>query len=148
MTTEAVHPPETSTGPLRPQEGLGALHLFYRVNLAAWRAKSAEDRAAAREHLELVVGMARRQPQTQVITLAMFAPADLGFMILARDLQELNGLEKQITAALGPDVLVPEFTYLSLTERSEYTQKDDEYALELEKTEGIAVGSAPSPKRS
>ena len=30
------------------QAGLGALHLFYRINLAAWRAKSAEARAHAR----------------------------------------------------------------------------------------------------
>ena len=37
MTTEATSP-GTITGPLRPQEGLGALHLFYKVDLAAWRA--------------------------------------------------------------------------------------------------------------
>ena len=74
----------------------------------------------------------------------MFSPADIGFMLLSPDMHALQTLEKQISAALGPDVLVPEFTYLSMTERSEYTQKDDEYALELEKNEGLAVGSAES----
>jgi len=88
--------------------------------------------------------MARQQPQTQVVTLSLFARADLGFMILTPDLHELNALEKNLTASLGPDVLVPEFTYLSLTEKSEYTQKDDDYALELEQTEGLARGSAES----
>jgi chlorite dismutase len=139
VTTEAQSPP-----PLHPQEGLGALHLFYRVNLAAWRARSAEERAAARDHLEAVVAAARQEPQTQVITLAMFAPADLGFMILTRDMHALQTLEKKITSSLGPDVLVPEFTYLSMTEKSEYTQKDEDYALELEKNEGIARGTAES----
>jgi len=88
--------------------------------------------------------MARQQPQTQIVTLSMFARADIGFMILTPDLHDLNTLEKNITASLGPDVLAPEFTYLSMTEKSEYTQKDDDYALELEKSEGIARGSAES----
>jgi chlorite dismutase len=74
----------------------------------------------------------------------MFARADLGFMILTPDLHYLNTLEKTITASLGPDVLVPEFTYLSMTEKSEYTQKEDGYALELEEKEGIKRGSPES----
>jgi chlorite dismutase len=74
----------------------------------------------------------------------MFARADIGFMILSPDLHALNELEKNLTASLGPDVLIPEFTYLSMTEKSEYTQKDDDYAAEIEKSEGIARGSAES----
>jgi len=136
--------PESFAKPLRPQEGLGALHLFYRVDLAAWRAKTAEEQAFALDHLEAIVAMARQQPQTQIVTLSMFARADIGFMILMPDLHELNALEKNLTASLGPDVLIPEFTYLSMTEKSEYTQKDDDYAMELEKTEGLARGSAES----
>jgi peroxiredoxin len=143
VTTDASSP-ETPPAPLRPQEGLGVLHLFYRVNLAAWRSKSDSVRADALAHLEAIVIMARQEAQTQVITLSMFARADIGFMIISPDLHELNSLEKNITSSLGPDVLVPTFTYLSMTEKSEYTQKDDEYAAELEKTEGIARGSAES----
>jgi chlorite dismutase len=130
--------------PLRPQEGLGALHLFYRVDLTAWQARTAEERAAALEYLEALVLAARQQPQTQVITLSIFARADIGFMILTPDLHALNALEKNLTASLGPDVLHLEFSYLSMTEKSEYTQKDDEYALELEKSEGLVRGSAES----
>jgi chlorite dismutase len=143
MTTEAFST-AAATGPLRPQEGLGVLHLFYKVNLAAWRAKSSEARALARDHLEAIVELARHESQMQIVTLAMFAPADIGFMLLSRDMHTLQTLEKNISASLGPDVLVPEFTYLSMTEKSEYTQKDDEYALDLEKNEGIARGSAES----
>jgi peroxiredoxin len=143
VTTEAASR-ENPPNPLRPQEGLGALHLFYRVNLAAWRAQTGEKRALALDHLEAHLAMAREQPETQIVTLSMFARTDIGFMILTPDLHNLNALEKNITASLGPDVLAPEFTYLSMTEKSEYTQKDDDYALELEKTEGLARGSAES----
>jgi chlorite dismutase len=143
VTTEAESP-ENFANPLRPQEGLGVLHLFYRVDQAAWRAKTDEKRALTLDHLEALIAMARQQPETQVVTLSMFARADIGFMILTPDLHNLNVLEKNITASLGPDVLVPEFAYLSMTEKSEYTQKDDDYALELEKTEGLVRGSAES----
>ncbi len=146
MTPEA-DPQEKPISPLRPQEGLGALHLFYRIDLAAWRMKSDEERARALDHLEGLVLIARQQAQTQVVTLSMFARADLGFMILSPDLHELNALEKKIAASLGPDVLLPEFTYLSMTEKSEYTQKEEDYALEIEKSEGLARGSAESEAR-
>jgi len=143
VTTEApLH--ENLAKPLRPQEGLGALHLFYRVNLSAWRARSSDDRAIALDYLETLLATARQQPQTQIVTCAMFARADLGLMILTPDLHDLNTLEKSITASLGPDVLEPEFTYLSMTEKSEYTQKEEDYALELEKDEGLVRGSPES----
>jgi hydrogen peroxide-dependent heme synthase len=143
VSTEAANP-ENPPSPLRPQEGLAALHLFYRVDLTAWRARTAEERGLALDRLEALVAMGRQQPETQIITLSMFARADIGFMILTPDLHDLNTLEKNITASLGPDVLVPVFTYLSMTEKSEYTQKDEDYARELEKNEGIAPGSAES----
>jgi peroxiredoxin len=147
VTTENPTSPPLPPGPLRPQEGLGTLHLFYRVDLTAWRLQSEAQRAQAVEHLEALVALARAENQTQVVTVSMFSPADIGFMLLSPDMQALNVLEKTITASLGPDVLVLEFSYLSLTERSEYTQKDDEFALELEKKENIARGSAESEAR-
>jgi peroxiredoxin len=134
------NPPDS----LLPQEGLAALHLFYRVELNAWRAKSNEERTGALKYLEDIIASARQLDRTQVLTFSMLARADIGFMIITPDLHELNTLEKKITASLGPDVLVPEFTYLSMTEKSEYTQSDEDYALELEKSEGIPRGSAES----
>jgi hydrogen peroxide-dependent heme synthase len=130
--------------PLSPAEGLGALHLFYRIDLTAWRAQTESERTVALTALENLVEESRAKAQTTIVTLSMLARADLGFMILTPDLHELNALEKKLTASLGPDVLVPEFTYLSLTEKSEYTQKEDDYALELEKTENIARGTPES----
>ena len=143
VTTEAPSS-ETPQNPLRPQEGLAALHLFYRVDLTAWRGQCASSRLHALDHLDTLIASARQQPQTQVVTLSMFSRADIGFMILSPDLHALNALEKKITASLGPNILVPEFTYLSMTEKSEYTQKDEDYALELETKEGSARGSAES----
>ena len=142
-----VSSPKNPAASLRPQEGLGALHLFYRVDLTAWRARTDLERGVALDGLDALLATARQRPQTQIVTVSLFARADIGFMILTPDLHELNALEKNIAASLGPDVLVPEFSYLSMTEKSEYTQKDEDYALELEKTEGLARGSAESESK-
>jgi peroxiredoxin len=145
VTTEASPDPnENIPKPLQPREGLGVLHLFYRVDLTAWRAQPAKARAAALDDLQTLISSARERPRTQIVTASMFARADLGFMILTPDLHDLNTLEKKIAASLGADVLVPEFTYLSMTEKSEYTQKEDDYAREIEEKEGIKRGSAES----
>jgi chlorite dismutase len=77
----------------------------------------------------------------------MLSRADLGFFILTPDLHFLNQLEKKIAASLGPDVLRPAFTYLSMTERSEYITTEEQYVIELEKNEGIARGTAESEQK-
>jgi hypothetical protein len=64
--------------PLSPGEGLGALHLFYRIDQAAWRARPEAERAAALAGLETLVEAARAREQTTVVTLSMLARADLG----------------------------------------------------------------------
>ena len=139
----AAKPAGTMLAPLHPREGRAVLHLFYRVDLAAWNAQPAAKRTAALANLEKIIADAR-QVQTQVITLAMFARADLGFMLLSPDLRFLQELEKRIAGALGPNVLVPEFTYLSMTEGSEYTTREEDYALDIEKNDGIKRGSPES----
>jgi peroxiredoxin len=62
-------------------------------------------------------------------------------MLLCADLHAANALEKRLSAALGPDVLTPTFSYLSMTERSEYTTSEADYADSLVKEEGLAAGT-------
>ena len=52
-----------------------------------------------------------------------------------------RGDGERLALALGPDILTPTFTWLSMTERSEYTTSEDEYAASLQKEEGIALES-------
>ena len=117
--------------------------------MGAWREHAARkpDRKAALAGLEELIETARAQERTTIVTLSMLSRADLGFMILMPDLHELNALEKEIAASLGPNVLEPEFyTYLSLTERSEYTQTEERVRtlLEIEQDQKIMRGTPES----
>jgi chlorite dismutase len=66
--------------------------------------------------------------------------ADLGFMLLTDDLHKANEFEKRIGRALGPDMLTPTYSYLSMTELSEYTTTEEQYGETLVE-EGIEKDS-------
>ena len=57
--------------------------------------------------------------------------ADVGFMLLTPDLHDANRFEKQLTLALGPDILQPAYSYYSMTELSEYTTSEEEYKKQI-----------------
>src|SRR5256885_2327609 len=58
--------------------------------------------------------------------------ADIGFMLITPDLHDANRIEKRLSLSLGPDMLTPVYSYLSLTEESEYITTEEEYAQTLE----------------
>lgn len=81
-------------------------------------------------------------PSTQLLTMSVVTPkADLGFMLITPDLQEANQIEKQLNGSLGPDVLTPVYSYLSLTEESEYTTSEEDYARTLEEEQKLKLDS-------
>lgn len=124
------------SAPLVAKEGLFVLHLFYQVNRGAWESLSPNERKASQQKLEALLAQIRAKEGYQVTAVALIARADLGFVIVGPDLHVLQEFEKKAGRVLGLDVLAPAFTFFSLTERSEYTTTDDEYAADLQK-EGL-----------
>ena len=118
---------------LVPEQGWHCLHLFYRIEFSQWQLLSPGEQRTAKTALTSLVQEVRALESTQLLTLSIVTPkADLGFMLITPDLHVANRIEKQLTLALGPDVLVPVYSYLSLTEESEYVTTDEEYGRTLE----------------
>src|SRR4051812_35287361 len=114
---------------LVPQEGWHCLHLYYRVEYGQWQLLSREEQNAAKTNLSALVQEVRATESTQLVTLSVVTPkADLGFMLITPDLHMANRIEKRLSNSLGADVLSPVYSYLSLTEESEYITSDEEYA--------------------
>ena len=128
---------------LVPEQGWHCVHLFYRIEFGQWQMLSREEQNAAKTNLTALIQEVRALDSTQLLTLSVVTPkADLGFMLITPDLQEANRIEKRISTSLGPDILVPVYSYLSLTEESEYATSDEEYADSLAKEQKIEPGSA------
>jgi hydrogen peroxide-dependent heme synthase len=127
---------------LRAKEGWHVLHLFYRVEFGQWQVLTPEERLAAKTKLSVLVQETRSIPSTQLLTFSIISPkADLGFMLLTDDLHTANSIEKKLTLSLGADVLTPVFSFYSLTERSEYTTSEEDYADTLTAEKGLVAGS-------
>lgn len=118
---------------LVPEEGWHCLHLFYRIEYGQWQILSPDDQNSAKTNLTKLVQEVRATDSTQLLTLSVVTPkADIGFMLITPDLQIANSIEKQLSLSLGPDVLTPVYSYLSLTEESEYITMEEEYAQTLD----------------
>src|SRR5947207_449529 len=119
--------------PLIPEQGWHCLHLYYRIEQGQWQLLSAEEQRNGKVALSSLVQEIRALESTQLLTLSVVTPkADIGFMLITPDLHAANRIEKQLSLALGPDVLVPVYSYLSLTEESEYVTTEEDYAAVLE----------------
>jgi hydrogen peroxide-dependent heme synthase len=138
MMNDTKDAPDT----LKPAEGWHVVHLFYSVQRELWQELSHQQRHQARNSLAQTVEDIRAWPDTQLLCFAMLTPkADVGFMLLTPDLHDACQLEKRLSIALGPGLLEPVYSYLSLTERSEYTTTEEQHRQSLIKEEGLAEDS-------
>jgi chlorite dismutase len=126
---------------MAPPEGWHVLHLFYKIEHGQWQLFTESEKIRAKTRLAELVQEIRSAADTQLLSFAVVTPkADLGFMLVTPDLQSANAWEKQLTLALGADVLSPAAAFFSMTERSEYLSTEQEHR-EILKLEGVAEGT-------
>ena len=131
-----------SPPPVIPTEGWHVLHLFYHLERAQWDAFAPDERNRAKKKLTQLVAEIRATPQTQLLAFSVVSPkADFAFMLVTPDLQVANAFEKKLTLGLGPDVLSPVYSYLSMTEWTEYFTTEAEYAAKMEREKSLAPGT-------
>jgi hydrogen peroxide-dependent heme synthase len=127
---------------LVPEQGWHCLHLYYRIEFSQWQLLSPEEQRTAKIALSALVQEVRALESTQLVTMSIVTPkADLGFMLVTPDLHAANRIEKQLSLSLGADVLIPVYSYLSLTEESEYVTTEEEHARTLETEEKLKPDS-------
>lgn len=129
--------------PLAPKEGWHVIHLFYKIEYSQWDILSREEQREAMTYLTQLAQEVRSHPDTQLLTFAIATPkADMGFIILTPDLNDAISFEKRLSLSLGADILSPVYSYLSITERSEYTTTPEQYAQDtLIGEKGLVEGS-------
>src|SRR5438477_10734292 len=114
-------------------QGVHCLQLLYHVEYGQLQTLSRQEQNSSKTNLATIVQEVRAMDSTQLLTLSVVTPkADLGFMLIAPDLQNANKIEKQLSLSLGADVLTPVYSYLSLTEESEYITTEEEYVATLD----------------
>lgn len=139
---------DSTLAPVVPREGWHVLHLFYKIEHGQWSLLSPDEQREAKTHFTELVAEIRETENTQLLVFSMVSPkADIGFMLLTPDLHVANAIEKKLSLSLGPDVLTPVYSYLSMTEESEYITSDAEFAATLERDEKLTPGTPDFEKR-
>lgn len=98
-----------------PSEGWGVVHLFYKVD----RARAEAEPGGTKRVLDAIASLEADDHQVLVFTV-LGHKAELGIMAFGPDVARLQAFQHELAAA----PLSLEWSYVSLTERSEYT--DDE----------------------
>jgi chlorite dismutase len=120
--------------PVEASSGWGVLHRFYRVD-----ARRAEEEPGGAKHVLDALDRLTADGTHQALTFVVLGhKADLGIMALGPDLARLSAFE----TALGAAPLEPTWSYVSLTEHSEYAATEDDERARLAAEEGITDPTA------
>lgn len=127
--------PPADTSPevsLLPLEGWHCSHLFYRFDRAALADFSPDNLAAGRaELIELLDPAAPGAPTRVQTSIVAGHKADFGLMLLDPHPLVVDGLHERLLASrLGP-AIVPTYSFVSLTEVSEYVHTLEQYGKRL-----------------
>ncbi len=112
--------------PVRPSEGWGVLHLFLRVDHAA----AADLAPGAGKDLAAVLSRFSERLQLHPFSV-LGHKADIMLMALSDDLTELRALQTDVLACDAAPALELSWSYLSLTEGSDYTTTPEQYREEM-----------------
>lgn len=117
-TARSTASPAASGGGVRPSAGWGVVHLMLRT---------APARGGAEEALDALAAFTATDPQQAIAFSVLGGRADLGLMLLGPDLDALDATVKRVLR--GP--VEPAYSFVSLTELSEYTSTEDDERARL-----------------
>ncbi len=132
-------PPATEVS-IKPSEGWHCSHLFYRFDRGALKGLSAAELAEGAKHfvatLEAGGEHAPARLQTSIVS---GHKADFGLMLLDADPLVIDGLHQRLSAGPLGVALEPTYSFVSLTEVSEYVPTVEQYGQRL-----VAEGEDPA----
>jgi peroxiredoxin len=115
-------------------DGWHCLHLYYRVDQAALNLLDESTLAAGREELAAILDPAGEGAPTRLQTSIVSGhKADLGLMIMDPDPLVIDTIPQRIRAGKLGAALVPTYSFVSITEISEYVPTLEQYTEKLKR---------------
>lgn len=117
---------------IRMSEGWHCLHIYYRIDQTALNAINSGDRDAARAQLiQILEPAGEKAPERLQVSVVSGHRADLGLLIMDPDPLKIDAVTQRIrTSILGP-AFIPAYSFVSITEISEYVPSVEQYAERL-----------------
>src|SRR5208282_3147551 len=133
---------------IKLDRGVHAMHLFYRVDREHWTRLPAGQSAECRARLERLCAANANPSHPRLTTFAnVGGKADLVFFLLAAGLSEISQMHREVEACFPPGALQRVFSYLSVTELTEYGKTEEDHRRLLVEQEKLSPESEAFLKR-
>ena len=128
--------------PIQAQEGWFVLHTFYRVDRELWGKHRPEALVRSRQGLARMLESFHQGENCQARLYAILGhKADFGVMAIDPELNHLNHFENDFLAVFPPGVLQTVYSYMSMSEISEYVTQEKDYDRTLREKDGLQADS-------
>ncbi|MBI1840987.1 MAG: heme-dependent peroxidase [Verrucomicrobia bacterium] len=115
-------------------QGIHVMHLFYRVDRAVWSRLGPGQSESVRTRLETLCQANANASHPRISVFATVGgKADIAFMLFAAELGALGQMHRDIEHAFPPGALQTVYSYLSVTELSEYMSTEEDHRKQLER---------------
>jgi chlorite dismutase len=138
----------TTLPTVKLDRGIHVMHLFYNIDRQRWATLLSGESAKARAHLEALCSANPAASHPRLVTFAnVGGKADLAFMLYAAELGQVGQMHRDIEACFPPGTLQKAFSFLSVTELSEYMSSAEDNKRMLTEQEKLEPGSEAYEKR-
>ncbi|MEO8601439.1 MAG: chlorite dismutase family protein [bacterium] len=131
---------------LQDMVGWAVVHQYFRIDRARWRGMAEGERAAAIEEFAARLQQVGGEEGLQFVPMAGVAKADFGYMAVHPDLRRLQQLGQQLAATAFGTCLTPIYSFLSMSEVSEYMSTADDWRKQLIEEQHLDPASAEFAK--
>ena len=129
-------------------QGIHVMHLFHRLDRRSWSQLPAGESDQTRARLEALCAAHSAPSHPRLCTYAgVGGKADLAWILYAADLVQLGQMHHDLEACFPPDTLQQVFSYLSVTELTEYMPTEEDNRRQLLEHEKLAPDSEAFQKR-
>lgn len=130
------------------REGIHVMHLFYKIDRVRWSQPDGDASAEARRRLEALCAANPGPAAPRVSTFAvMGGKAELGFILYAAEAGQIAQMHRDLEACFPPGTLQTVYSYLSITELSEYASTEEDFKQMLVRGEKLEPGTEAFEKR-
>jgi chlorite dismutase len=117
---------------LKPNEGWHCTHIFYRFDRAVLSRMSAAEQEQGRREVAAALDPSEQGAPSRLQTSVVSGhKADFGLMMLDLDPLVVDGVRHRLAASVLGPALVPSYSFVSLTEVSEYVPTVEQYGQRL-----------------
>lgn len=138
----------STTISVKLDRGIHVMHLFYSVNRERWAALPSGESAQVRAKLESLCAANPAPSHPRLVTFAnVGGKADFAFMLYAADLVQLGQMHRDLEACFPPGILQKVYSYVSVTELTEYMPNEEDNLRIVRDQEKLEPGSEAFDKR-